>query len=368
MSATDSSRNDASTGRRSDLRFAGIVSAAMIATVLTLGALVAPLVSWNGSAGPNARERSQTVRLSKPPTPATAPAPAAFRADRPGTVATSVAARVGRAAGSVQVGTVVVHRAPGVSPRLASGLAPSKTSPQSKGAPPTAPLATASDDSDGDGMPDVWERANGLDPENSADARLDSDGDGLDNRMELHLNTGPRSVDSNGNGIADGDEDSDADGLRNRVEIQAPSDPGAADSNGDGIADPQDAPDGDGAPNLAEQQAGTTPGSGSEVPPIVDNDERPTPGVTQDDTDVEDGGAGGDAPAPPAPDHPDQPDAAPAPAPERPAHADPQPDHGNDHQAPAATPAPAAAAPAAPAPTPAAAPAPAPSRAPAATA
>src|SRR3954470_19751474 len=117
MSATDSSRNDASTGRRSDLRFAGIVSAAMIATVLTLGALVAPLISWNGSAGPNAGERSQTIRLGKPATPAVAPAHAAFRADRPGTAAAATAAQAGRAAGSLQVGSVVVRRAPGVSPR-----------------------------------------------------------------------------------------------------------------------------------------------------------------------------------------------------------------------------------------------------------
>src|SRR5205085_7561088 len=95
MSANDSSRGDASKGRSSDLRFAGIVSAAMIATVLTLGALLAPLLSWNGSSAPNARERDQTVRLSKPrpvapaPAPATLVAPAGFRADRPGPVVTA---------------------------------------------------------------------------------------------------------------------------------------------------------------------------------------------------------------------------------------------------------------------------------------
>ena len=33
--------------RRSDLRFAGLVSAGMIVTVLTIGALLAPLLAWN---------------------------------------------------------------------------------------------------------------------------------------------------------------------------------------------------------------------------------------------------------------------------------------------------------------------------------
>ena len=75
MSATKSTRGAASNGRSSDLRFAGMISVGMIATVLTIGALIAPLLAWNDDASRNARERSQTVRLSEPR--AEAPLPAA---------------------------------------------------------------------------------------------------------------------------------------------------------------------------------------------------------------------------------------------------------------------------------------------------
>ena len=65
MPRSHSSRGPASLRRRSDLRYAGFISAGMIATVLTLAALVAPLLAWNGAPGQNARERSQTIRLSE---------------------------------------------------------------------------------------------------------------------------------------------------------------------------------------------------------------------------------------------------------------------------------------------------------------
>jgi hypothetical protein len=45
-------------------------------------------------------------------------------------------------------------------------------------------------DTDGDGMPDTWEIANGLDP-TVADADLDSDHDGLTNRQEYLAGTNP---------------------------------------------------------------------------------------------------------------------------------------------------------------------------------
>ena len=46
-------------------------------------------------------------------------------------------------------------------------------------------------DSDGDGIPDVWEIANGLNPNNAADAGYDSDGDGYNNLEEYVNNTNP---------------------------------------------------------------------------------------------------------------------------------------------------------------------------------
>jgi hypothetical protein len=51
-------------------------------------------------------------------------------------------------------------------------------------------------DTDGDGMPDGWESANGLNPLSAADATQDWDGDGLTNRQEYEAGTDPRSATS----------------------------------------------------------------------------------------------------------------------------------------------------------------------------
>lgn len=64
-----------------------------------------------------------------------------------------------------------------------------------------------SPDSDGDGLPDEWELAHGLNPvsamgENGASG--DPDHDGLDNAEELARNTNPRAEDTDGDGLPDG--------------------------------------------------------------------------------------------------------------------------------------------------------------------
>ncbi len=63
-------------------------------------------------------------------------------------------------------------------------------------------------DSDHDGLFDVWEMANGLNPL-SNDASLDADGDGLTNAQEFNggvNSTNPRSADTDANGVGDFEE------------------------------------------------------------------------------------------------------------------------------------------------------------------
>lgn len=53
-------------------------------------------------------------------------------------------------------------------------------------------------DADGDGLPDPWELANGLD-----DPDADDDQDGLSNRQEWAAGTNPKAADTSGDGISD---------------------------------------------------------------------------------------------------------------------------------------------------------------------
>ncbi|MEK7954166.1 DUF1800 family protein [Luteolibacter soli] len=53
-------------------------------------------------------------------------------------------------------------------------------------------------DTDEDGLPDAWELANGLNPNNAADATLDPDGDGLNNLAEQTYGTNPNAANGSG--------------------------------------------------------------------------------------------------------------------------------------------------------------------------
>ena len=141
-------------------------------------------------------------------------------------------------------------------------------------------------DTDGDGLPDGWEAAHGMDPLSAntgdprTDASADPDLDGLTNAQEAALGTDPFQPDSDGDGMDDGwesrygfdptthnsqtertdddaDIDSDGDGLTNADECAWRTNPGSLDTDNDGVndgveiaqnSDPADATD-EGKPN-----------------------------------------------------------------------------------------------------------------------
>lgn len=96
-------------------------------------------------------------------------------------------------------------------------------------------VALVGADSDGDGIPDDYELAHGMNPNNPVDAQEDPDRDGLTNLQEYLLGTDPRNADTDGDGLKDGDEvargtnpllkDTDGDGISDGLEVQTGSDP-----------------------------------------------------------------------------------------------------------------------------------------------
>lgn len=120
------------------------------------------------------------------------------------------------------------------------------------------------DDLDGDGIPNVYESANGLNPKVN-DANLDLDGDGLSNLIEFQRGTSANKSDTDGDGLSDGVEtgtgiyvsatdtgtnplkaDTDNDGLGDRVETgtgtfvsstNTGTNPNVADTDLDGFND-----------------------------------------------------------------------------------------------------------------------------------
>lgn len=117
-------------------------------------------------------------------------------------------------------------------------------------------------DSDNDGLPDMWEVIYGLSPSNPGDAAGHLDNDGLSNLVEYQRGTLPNNPDTDGDGLSDGAEtgtgiyisptdagsnphvpDTDGDGLLDGEEVNASAtypyltDPNLRDADGDGFGD-----------------------------------------------------------------------------------------------------------------------------------
>ena len=91
-------------------------------------------------------------------------------------------------------------------------------------------------DSDGDGLPDIFEMDAGLDPDDASDASLDLDDDGLTSLQEFNAGTGP--------GNADSDDDGMPDGWEARFGLDPLKHSASNDADGDGISDLEEYNDG----------------------------------------------------------------------------------------------------------------------------
>ena len=147
---------------------------------------------------------------------------------------------------------------------------------------------TTDADSDGDGLPDAWELAYGLDPYDPADAIQDSDEDGLSNLAEFRAGTNPWATDSDDDGIDDFEDTSPGSSQMNGFRFT--DNDFVEDEWEDGFVESYASPfrfdehldlDGDGWDNWSERRFGASTRPDQEYSPVDSNGVRriefPTP-------------------------------------------------------------------------------------------
>jgi uncharacterized protein (DUF1800 family) len=146
------------------------------------------------------------------------------------------------------------------------------------------PAFTHAKDSDNDGMPDGWEDAHGFNKFSAADATLNADGDGLNNRDEFLAGTNPHLTDTDGDGVSDSLERANSSNpllASSRPPFTGETLPSGQDLDGNGLPDawevrfratglpPNGDADGDGAANVHEAKWGTNPFDANSVPAVA---------------------------------------------------------------------------------------------------
>ncbi|MDA0185029.1 hypothetical protein OJ997_32290, partial [Solirubrobacter phytolaccae] len=361
MSDTDTTHFAPRPSAMGDLRLAGTIATGLVAGTLGLGALAAPLVGWKD--WPSGLEKDATTptlsmaSVPKEQPPTTPTNVATDEGQTGGTNGATPLSAIGVSGGGPAGLNVLISDSSGASNTETSEdsssqrrddgargeregtVSSSSSDPTFTGRTDKGFVPPDYEDTDGDGLNNEQEKLVKSDP-TQADAKVVR-ADGLSAETAFRIKSGVQALDTNGDGVINGDDDSDGDGIPNSVEEANGSDPLNQDSNGDNIPDSMDDRNGDGYPDglpiptpSAEQPADEEPAPVNppvEETPVEDDTSAPPP-VDEPPVPTPDPGTG--TPGQPETDTPPAPE---APKPEAPA---PAPEETPETEAPPAPPAP----------------------------